>query len=77
MSKDLVNRLCEAKKYQCKAIKALFPKKIATHLDVIEREVDEIAKELVKGIVNDLVVENLKSETEETKEKRVKKVDID
>lgn len=45
MNTELIARLMEAKKYQKKAIEALFPEEMKEHVEVIERELSAMLKE--------------------------------
>ena len=70
MSSEMASRLKVAGDYQRKAIKALFPKEMGGHLDVIERE--------VKAMLVELIMESGKEHKETTEEsKKTKKVDIE
>lgn len=74
MNKEIFNRLCEAKKYQSMAIKALFPENVANHLDVIEKEMKVMMMECISDLISPDIFES-KDNKEENKS--VKKVNID
>lgn len=68
MDLERMNRLIEAKKYQEKAIKALFPENMQGHIDVIQNELSSMIKEAVFQV--------LQSEEGMEKDSKVKKVII-
>lgn len=54
MDMERMNRLVEAKKYQEKAIKALFPEPMQGHIEVIQKE--------IRGMVQEGALQMLQSE---------------
>ncbi|MCC3868174.1 hypothetical protein [Terrisporobacter mayombei] len=74
MNKELFDRLCEAKKYQSMAIKALFPENMANHIDVIEKEMKVMMMECIGDLTTPYIFESKDSKEEN---KSMKKVNID
>jgi len=77
MNKEMIHRMKIAGEYQKKAIRALFPKEMDEHLDVIEKELKMMVMEAATGLLK----EYNKSDTcrdEQSREQtsKVKKVDI-
>lgn len=54
MDMERMNRIAEAKKYQEKAIKALFPEQMQEHVEVIQKE--------IRGMVREGALQLLQSE---------------
>lgn len=77
MNQEMLHRIKTAGEYQRKAIRALFPKEMGEHLDVIEKEmkmmVMETAQELLKNCNKGNTDQNGQN-CEQTS--KVKKVDI-
>lgn len=71
MNVNTINRIREAAKYQKMAMQALLPPNAAGHLDVIEKELQQMLQEFIMG-------EESKTEkkTEPDTAKKVKKVSI-
>lgn len=65
----LFGRLCEAARYQELAVKALFPERMAGHLEVIGRE--------LKAMVMESVEEGIKKKEDGASSTKVNKVDIE
>lgn len=92
MDMERMNRLIEAKKYQEKAIKALFPEHMQGHIEVIQKEIrgmvqdgvlqllqSEAGMELIKTMMNSMGSDtNAETDMKEAnkKESKVKKVNI-
>lgn len=72
MSKEMIKRINTASEYQRKAIRTLFPEKMGEHLDVIEKEIKLMAKEMI----TDFLKECNESDVCEEEQPKVKKVDI-
>lgn len=72
MSKEMIKRINTASEYQKKAIRALFPEKMGGHLDIIEKELKLMAKE----IITDFLKEYNESNVCDEEQPKVKKVDI-
>ena len=53
MDREMMQRLKTAGEYQKKAIRALFPEKMAKHLDVIENELKWMAAEALAELVKE------------------------
>ena len=66
MNKDTMKRVREAQKYKRMAVKALFPEKVAGHIDVIENEL----REMVMEIISDMVTEEMKSKCDSMSENK-------
>jgi hypothetical protein len=83
MNHDMVNRIRDAKRYQKKALLALFPESTAEHIEVIGKELTAIVMECAVDIIKQNgesgnTQENQDKECKkEEKESRVKKVTID
>jgi len=77
MNKAALQRLKTAYMYQKKAVRALLTEGIAEHLDVIEKEVKDLMKEIVSEVVTECSINPINADRDEGKENRVtKKVDI-
>lgn len=81
MNKEMLYRMKIAGEYQRKAIRALFPEEIGSHLDVIEKEVKmmvvEAAEELLKNCNKDDACGEGESHEQSTRQtSKVKRVDI-
>lgn len=53
MSREMLNRIIEAKKYEMMAIKALLPENERKHVDVIEKEIKSIFAEMVMDFMKE------------------------
>lgn len=60
---EMMRRLRTAGKYQRKAVRALFPEQMSSHLDVIEEEI----KGMFKDMALEMVMEYKKCENESCK----------
>ena len=66
MNKDTMKRVREAQKYKRMAVKALFPEKVAGHIDVIENEL----RKMVMEIIGEMVTEEMKSKCDSMSENK-------
>ena len=76
MNKEMMKRLRTAGNYQRKALRALFPEEVSSHLDVIEGELKEMFKdlafEMIKEYKNmDDKEENMESDKTDSTTKKV------
>lgn len=78
MNREMIRRLMEARKYQRKALKALFPENMQGHLTVIETEFGAMIKEgLLEVLQSDFMKdEETKEEEKSTESSTARKVDI-
>ncbi|MCR5002025.1 MAG: hypothetical protein K6A71_09555 [Lachnospiraceae bacterium] len=76
MNMEMVKRLKTAAHYQRQAIRALIPKNMEGHLDVIGKEIKEILKETVIGMASGSG-DNASGSGGSGAESNVKKVTID
>lgn len=49
MSKEILDRIMTATAYQKKAIYALFPEEMGVHIDAIEKEIKDMAVEIMEA----------------------------
>lgn len=79
MSKEIVNRLIKAGKYEKMAIHALLPERAAKHMEVIEKELRTMFMEAVADVIgcegND-GSDSSRNEAENEKASKVKKIKI-
>ena len=72
MKADMMNRVMEARKYQKKAIMALFPESMSGHIEVIEKELSAMFMECAVEMASQYMKQNSTYETEdEFKQKAV------
>lgn len=72
MKADMMNRVMEARKYQKKAIMALFPESMSGHIEVIEKELSAMFMEYALEMASQYMKQNSNYETEdESKQKAV------
>ncbi|MCR5799308.1 MAG: hypothetical protein K6G69_04465 [Lachnospiraceae bacterium] len=77
MNKVALQRLKTAYMYQKKAVTALFPESVGEHLDVIEKEVKDLIKEIVSEVITECCIHPRNADSDESKGNRgAKKVDI-
>lgn len=74
MNKEMIKRLKNAGKYQKMALKELFPASANAHLEVIEREIKAMVTEAAVKWMSEFKDD---SNTSETADERVKKVEIE
>lgn len=58
MKADMINRVMEARKYQKKAIMALFPESISGHIEVIEKELSAMFMEYAVEMASQYMKQN-------------------
>ncbi len=76
MSKEMLRRMKTAGEYQKKAVRALFPERMAGHLDVIENEIRMMLLEAVADVMKECRKQEDEEEQACEKTSGVKKVDI-
>ena len=76
MNKEMMKRLRTAGNYQRKALRALFPEEVGSHLDVIEGELKEMFKEIVLEMVMECRKDNSENGESKSGTSKTKKVDI-
>lgn len=54
MNTEMLDRIMTAKAYQKKAILALFPEEMNSHVEVIERELKLMAGEVLQAVLHDI-----------------------
>ena len=76
MNKEVMKRLRTAGNYQRKALRALFPEEVSSHLDVIEGELKEMFKEIALEMVMECRKDNSEKGESKAGTSKTKKVDI-
>lgn len=76
MNKEMMRRLRTAGSYQRKALRALFPEEVNSHLDVIEGELKEMFREMALEMVMDCKTDDSENNGLKTGTNKTKKVDI-
>ena len=76
MNKEMMRRLRTAGSYQRKALRALFPEEVNSHLDVIEGELKEMFREMALEMVMDCKTGDSENNGSKTGTNKTKKVDI-
>ena len=76
MNKEMMKTLRTAGNYQRKALRALFPEEVGSHLDVIEGELKEMFKEIALEMVMECRKDNSENGESKSGTSKTKKVDI-
>ena len=76
MNKEMMRRLRTAGNYQRKALRALFPEEVSSHLDVIEGELKEMFKEIALEMVMECRKDDSENCESQAKTSKTKKVDV-
>lgn len=74
MNQEFISKMLQAKKLEKEALKALLPKEVTSHMEVIHHEVKAMAVDLVKEVIKQT---GPVSEEKEQSESTVKKVNIE